>query len=179
MARARSYDPSVHIEFTHARTRPYFRRVLLPAAKRRTQPFTVASGGFLIATLVIAIGGEFSADSLLIAALPAVLTVATLAVAGWLRQRALTVPDDRLAPRTWTLTDETYSSRGASGASAGSGPAAPESSTDIAWPDFVSFRTTDDAYVLRHRTGATFDIPREPLGPEQDTELAVFLRAAQ
>jgi hypothetical protein len=165
----------VHIEFTHARTRPYFRRVLLATAKRKTQPFTGAAGAFLVVTLVIAIGGELSADALLIAALPAVLVLATLAVAGWLWQRALTVPDDRLAPRTWTLTSETYSSRGFS---ADSGPGAPESSTDIAWPDFVSFRTTDDAYVLRHRTGATFDIPRAPLSPEQDTELAAFLRAA-
>ncbi|MEU8660790.1 YcxB family protein [Actinoplanes philippinensis] len=255
----------MHIEFTYARTRPYSRRILLPTAKRRTQPLTVVAGAFLIVTLVVAIGGEFSGDALLVAALPAVLTVVSLIVAGWLWQRALTVPDDRLTPRTWTLTAETYSTRDPSAAAnspaagpdsapvaadvptvaansattatdsptvagnsattatdsptvaadfptvtANSATVAPDSATvaadsptvaadfptvtadsatvagtksavaglltEIAWTDFVSFRATDDAYVLRHRAGEIYDVPREPLSPDQDAEFAAFLR---
>jgi hypothetical protein len=154
----------VHIEFTHARTRAYFRRVLSAGAERKAQPYVVATLTLLAIALLLALGGEFSANALLLAVPLAVLALVPLAVAGWQWRRAVTVPASRLTPRTWTLTGESYASRTA------------DSSTEIAWPDFVSFRATDDAYVLRHRAGATFDIPREPLTADQDTELAAFLR---
>ncbi|WP_433791431.1 YcxB family protein [Actinoplanes sp. CA-252034] len=155
----------MHIEFTHARTRPYFQRVLASGAKRRSQPLALAAGAVGFAALVVAVGGEFSTNALLIAAPAAVLALVLLAVAGALWRRATTVPDSRLAPCTWILTGDAYSSRAAG------------STTEIAWPEFVSFRATEDAYLLRHRAGATHDVPREPLSPGQDTELAAFLRA--
>jgi hypothetical protein len=172
----------VHIEFTHARTRPYFRRVLAAGAKRKAQPFAVAAGAVAFPALCIAVGGEFSRNALLIAVPLAVLSLLPLAVAAWLWRREVTVPDTRLAPRTWTLTHESYSSQAASPAApspTASATASAVSATVIAWPEFVSFRATDDAYVLRHRAGATYDVPREPLSPDQDIELADFLRAAQ
>ncbi|BEL12205.1 hypothetical protein Q0Z83_103960 [Actinoplanes sichuanensis] len=157
----------MHIEFTHARTRAYFRRVLAAGAERKAQPYVVAAVTILAVALLLAVGGEFSANALLLAGPLAVAALIPLAFAGWLWRRGVTVPASRLAPRTWTLTEESYASRTA------------DSTTEIAWPDFVSFRTTDDAYVLRHRAGATFDVPREPMTADQDTELAAFLRAAQ
>ncbi|PWK51458.1 hypothetical protein BC793_102487 [Actinoplanes xinjiangensis] len=165
-ARARSYDPSVHIEFTHARTRPYFRRILAAGAKRKAQPYAVAAGAVASVAGFVAVGGEFSRNALLLAVPLLVLALVPLAIAGRLWRREITVPDARLAPHTWTLTGAGYSSRAA-------GPP-----TDIAWPEFVSFRATDDAYVLRHRAGGIYDVPREPLSTDQDTELAAFLRAA-
>ncbi len=157
----------MHIEFTYARTRAYFRRVLAAGAKRKVQPYLVATGTILAIALLLAVGGEFSAKALLLAIPLAALALVPLALAGRRWRRAVTVPDSRLTPRTWSLTGEAYASR------------TDDSSTEIVWSDFVSFRATDDAYVLRHRAGATFDIPREPLTAEQDTELATFLRAAQ
>ncbi|MEU4157452.1 YcxB family protein [Actinoplanes sp. NPDC026670] len=156
----------MHIEFTHARTRAYFRRVLSAGAERKAQPYAIAGATLLAVALLLAVGGEFSGNSLLLAVPLAVLALVPLATAGWHWRRAISVPDSRLAPRTWTLTEESYASR------------TDGSTTEIAWPDFVSFRATDDAYVLRHRGGATFDIPREPMTAEQDTELGTFLRAA-
>ncbi|MFC4064552.1 YcxB family protein [Actinoplanes subglobosus] len=157
----------MHIEFTHARTRAYFRRVLAAGAERKAQPYAVAAATILAVALLLAVGGEFSANALLLAVPLAVAGLIPLAFAGRLWQRAITVPASRLTPRTWTLTDESYTSR------------IDDSTTEIAWADFVSYRATDDAYVLRHRSGATFDIPREPLTAGQDTELAEFLRAAR
>jgi hypothetical protein len=154
----------VHIEFTHARTPEYFRRRFAAGAQRAAAPYSTAAAILGFAGLVVILGGEAATVSLLIG-VPLLVAAAVLgAVAAWRWKRELTVRDGWLSPRTWRLTDEKFHS------------STDESSAELAWSEFRSFLVQDDAYILYLPSGKVYDIPREPLTPEQEAELVAFFR---
>ncbi|GIE32889.1 hypothetical protein Ait01nite_059340 [Actinoplanes italicus] len=154
----------MHIEFTHARTPDYFKRRFAAGAQRAAAPYSTAAAVFGFAGLIIILGGEAAPTSLLIGVPLLVVAAVFTAVAGWRWKKESTVRDGWLSPRTWRLTDEKFHS------------STDESSADIEWSEFRSFLVQDDAYILFLPGGKVYDIPREPLTPEQDAELVKFFR---
>lgn len=158
----------MHIEFTFSRTPEYWQGKF---TAERSRIGTLA--GFLvppvaILALFILVFGEFSPAAALTGGALVLLAVAAGVLARTLHRRAardsLRPADALLTPRTWVLTDETLVSF------------TDQSSAEFPWSSFTALSTMDDTYLLWNTSGKTIDIPREPLTPEQDAELAALLR---
>ncbi|MEU4624045.1 YcxB family protein [Actinoplanes sp. NPDC023801] len=154
----------MHIEFTHARTPEYFRRRFAAGAQRAAAPYTTIAAVLGFAAVIVILGGEATPTSLLIGVPLLVAAALLIAVAWWRWKREVTVRDGWLSPRTWRLTNESFRS------------STDETTVEAAWSEFRSFLVQDDAYILHLSTGKVYDIPREPLTPEQDAELVAFFR---
>jgi hypothetical protein len=153
----------VHIEFTHSRTPEYFRRRFGPAGAVLAAPFQRLAAAGIVIAVVIVLAGEASRKSLLTGG-ALLLTAAMMDLIGRRRrQREVTVSAGWLAPRTWVLTDDSFTSY------------TDQSSNEFAWPVFRTLLETPDAYVLGTGRPKYYDIPREPLDALQDAELRAFL----
>jgi hypothetical protein len=154
----------VHIEFTFARDRAYFRPQLLPAARlRTTAPRRWAWLAILGGVALVAAYHEKAAGPVLGAGLVA-SGVAALVVRHRTIVTMVTVPESWCAPRRWLLTADGL-----------------ESSTELSsvthpWSAFRRGSIVDDAYLLFLDGAVIVDIPRSPLAAEQDTELRALLR---
>ncbi|AEV87717.1 hypothetical protein ACWT_6705 [Actinoplanes sp. SE50] len=153
----------MHIEFTHARSQEYFHRRFAGAGSKVARPFAIPAAilgvlGWLVCCAAGSVRSELAAGGVLIA------VAAALAGVAFLRWRQeVVVPADWREPRTYVLTDESFTSWTA------------KTSAKLAWSAFTWLRQEDDAYLLRTIAGRTWDIPREPLTAEQDAVLAGFL----
>ncbi|HWS32807.1 MAG TPA: YcxB family protein [Actinoplanes sp.] len=159
----------MHIEFAYARTPEYFRNKFQPEPSRAAVLLHYLVIPIVFLALFILVFGGLAPKAVLTGGGLIVLAVVVAVLSRTLARRAARIStrpaDGMLTLRTWVLTDELMASH------------TTESSAEFTWSSFTSLWTMDDAYVLRTAAGRAIDIPREPLTPEQDTELNTFLTA--
>jgi len=155
----------VHIEFSFSRSAEYFYKQLTAGAKQRIKPLAYASVALVLAGVIIAVCTE-AAPLGVIAGLDLLLLAVLLF---WIARRrfhaAVTVSETWTIPRRYLITDGGL-----------------ESSTDhtsMKWDWQVVHLVTveSNAYLFWQDGGPMFDVPREPLTPEQEAQLRAFLEA--
>lgn len=155
----------MRIDFTFGRSAEYFRRQLTAGAKRRSASLVRASVALVLVGVAVAVCSE-AAPLGVLAGLSLVLMALLLL---WLARRtfhaAVTVPGSWSAPRRYLITDEAL-----------------ESSTDLTstkwdWQVVHRVAVEPESYQFWQTGGPMFDLPREPLTPDQESELRAFLQA--
>jgi hypothetical protein len=155
----------VRIEFSYARGPEYFRSLLRPHARRVARRILLAAliwAGLGTASLFAAQGEGWGVFAGFVALVFAVVLPLR---AYHSYEDAVAMPTTASAERTYVITDEAL-----------------ESSTDLTssrwnWAAVRRMRIVPVAYVFWTDGSASFDLPREPLSPEQDAELRALLSA--
>ncbi|MDP9796741.1 hypothetical protein J2S43_005253 [Catenuloplanes nepalensis] len=158
----------MRIEFTYARPREYFREQRTAAGRAAAAPsllgavllFAAGTAGSLTALLSPGV-----TDELALAGLALVLIAVGLCIQAHDRWRdELTVPASWCTPREWLITDEALEST------------TPIGSTTWNWAGIHYALRIPHAYFFRAEEGGrSFDVPREPLTPEQEQTLEDFI----
>ncbi|WP_426513477.1 hypothetical protein ACPPVO_24440 [Dactylosporangium sp. McL0621] len=152
----------MRIEFTHSRSREYFRAQLRAGAWRGV-------GSTLLLAATLAVGGAFTASSDAdprLAALGVVALVVAILLALRARHRfvdAVTVPAQWHGPRTWVITEDALESH------------THLSSQRWKWARVQRVEQRPEAYLFWQADPVMFDLPRAPLSTAQESELQAHL----
>ena len=161
-ATATPYYDAVRIELTHCRSPSYFRAIVTKGVKRSVRRLLIgaailASFGMLGIWTSQGEGfGAFAGCVILLLGLLLPLRARSLYMS------AGAVPSSWSNPRTWIITDEALKS------------SSEATSSRWTWEAVRRAEVLPEAYVLWSDGPALFDMPREPMSPDQEADFRGF-----